>query len=196
MKSLLLALSLLLAPTLAIAQPAPSVVDAQPLGETPGRADARLVCDLGGGRSQCGSGTLIGHSSRGTVAITNHHVIEGASAVFVINRGHKYRGKVLTANKQHDVALVEIPGRLAHVEIGGDVPEGEMLHFRAFDCGVHFRTWWAHPSQTYSVGGNSGGGVYHRGKLVGVIWGNRQDRIAFTPISRVRRMINDHVVTK
>lgn len=41
-----------------------------------------------------------------------------------------------------------------------------------------------------SVQGNSGGGVYARGRLVGVVWGNPQGGTAFIPIGPVRSLIN------
>lgn len=191
MKTILLALSLLLAPLATAQEPDHTVA----LGETPGPTDVRIESALGSGY-QCGSGTLCGRSKGGTIAITNHHVIEGSRDLYVLVSGLKYEATLLDSNKRHDVALLEVPAKLPFVTLGGNATEGEQLHYRAFDCGVHFRTWWAEPSQTYSVGGNSGGGVYHKGRLVGVIWGNKRNRIAFTPIQRVRGMIQKYTVAE
>ncbi len=55
-----------------------------------------------------GSGFLI--SERGLV-VTNHHVIEDTEHLEVcfVNRGMKWRGKVLVSDKDNDLALVELP---------------------------------------------------------------------------------------
>lgn len=151
-----------------------------------------------------GSGTSIARKDGGTVVVTNHHVIKDARQYFVVTGGNRYPARLLASDSQADVALLWVAVPLPYVNLATEVPRGAVAQFRAFDGGVQFRAWSgriigfkydSYIADTYSLSGNSGGGVYVNNQLVGVLWGNRgvgpggQMRLAFTGVGPVRRLL-------
>lgn len=164
------------------------------LGEA---TDVRVRVKAGGGY-QSGSGTAFGHYQSGTLILTNHHVIEGGSSVVVCIGQRELIAKVLGSEPDPtDAAILWVPGEHDVVSVASDTPADAMAEFRAYDGGQHFRCWQgrilgfkydSYLADTYSVGGNSGGGVYVNGTLVGVVWGNRDGRLAFTGVGPIRKL--------
>jgi len=153
-----------------------------------------------------GSGTSVARlDGGGTAIVTNHHVIAGqASITLRAGDGRTATGTLLAVDQPNDLALVGVPTKWPVVKLGGNVQRGLAVQFRAFDRGEQFRKYYGNVVGEYrsqlssaggwfatgqSVGGNSGGGVYSRGKLVGVVWGAPQGQTAFVPVELVRRLI-------
>ncbi len=159
--------------------------------------DVRIRVKVGSGY-QSGSGTAFGHHQSGTLILTNHHVIEGGSSVVVCIGQREILAKVLGSEPDPtDAAILWVPGEFDVVSVATDTPADAMAEFRAYDGGQHFRCWQgrilgfkysSYVADTYSVGGNSGGGVYVNGQLVGVLWGNRDNQLAFTGVGPIRKL--------
>ncbi len=167
---------------------------------TPTAMDIRIECP-----TARGSGTAVARlASGGTVVVTNHHVIQGQRQIVLRSGdGRSAVGEVLHVDTANDLALVATAEEWPIVSLGDDVPIGSLVQFRAFDRGTHFRKYGGRIVSEYSppgaangyfatgpsVAGNSGGGVYSHGKLVGVIWGNPAAQTAFVRIGPIRRLL-------
>src|SRR5690606_16953631 len=108
--------------------------------------------------------------------------------------------QVLATDQANDLAVLRINGNLPYVGIASQMPpEGTVLTCRSFDCGEYCVRWTgtfaghnesgAALLNSYAVGGNSGGGVYHDGRLVGIMWGNSNKRMAFSDIRPIRAIL-------
>lgn len=166
----------------------------------PTAMDVRVEC-----RTSRGSGTSVARLARNRTAIvTNHHVVAGQSRItLVAGDGQTATGTLLAVDKPNDLALIAVEAAWPVVALGDRVHAGLAVQFRAFDRGERFRKYYGNVTGEYrtrsnfqgwfatgqSVGGNSGGGVYSRGKLVGVIWGAPRGQTAFVPVDFVRRLI-------
>ncbi|WP_442484006.1 S1 family peptidase [Aeoliella sp. SH292] len=172
----------------------PSEPAAQPVA-----TDVRVQCP-----TARGSATSVARSaSGGTLIVTNHHVIRGQSSITL----HSGSGATATAtvaaiDEANDLALLEVAASWTFVTLGDEVPIGTHVQFRAFDAGTLFRKYYGQVTNTYqgqgtagyfatgtSRPGNSGGGVYSQGRLVGVVWGNPDGGTAFVPIGPVKQLI-------
>lgn len=181
----------------------PSVPHAQPSPSSIATAmDVRVVCP-----TSRGSGTSVARlTNGGTAIVTNHHVVAGQGSIALrTGDGRTATGALLAVDRANDLALIGIADRWPIVTLGGTVQRGLAVQFRAFDRGEHFRKYFGNVVGQYqsqsptsaggwfatgqSVGGNSGGGVYSRGKLVGVVWGAPQGQTAFVSVELVRKLI-------
>lgn len=152
-----------------------------------------------------GSGTNVARlPNGGTLVVTNHHVIEGTETVNLENGvGEKSTGHVVASDRDADVALVATPARWPIAKLGDDVTVGAAIQFRGFSRGRGLRKYFGTVSRRFSdssgfqasgcrsISGDSGGGAYSQGRLVGVIWGDALDGTgtAFAPISRVKALM-------
>ncbi len=162
--------------------------------------DVRVECP-----SARGSGTAVARlASGGTLIVTNHHVIRDQSRVTLHSGdGRRTIGQVAARDPANDLVAVAIDASWPIVNLGDDVTVGTPVQFRAYDAGLRFRKYFGNVHSEYqqagsaggyfatgaSVAGNSGGGVYSRGQLVGVVWGNPNGGTAFIRIGPVRRLI-------
>lgn len=167
----------------------------------PTAMDIRVECP-----TSRGSGTAVARlADGGTGIITNHHVVKGQSTVTLhAGDGQTAVGHVAVTDAANDLALVTIAERWPIVTLGDDVALGTPVQFRAFDQGLRFRKYYGRVVSEYtqagaaagyfasgaSVEGNSGGGVYHQGKLVGVIWGNPAGQTALVRMGPVRQLLS------
>ncbi len=137
--------------------------------------------------------------------MTNYHVVrDQPSIVLHAGNGQTADGQLAEMDEASDLAAVAIDATWPVVNLGGAVSIGKPVQFRAFDAGMRFRKYFGHVASAYaqqggaggyfatgrSVPGNSGGGVYSQGKLVGVVWGSPAGGTAFVPIGPVRRLID------
>ncbi len=172
----------------------PTAPQAQPTA-----MDIRVECP-----TSRGSGTSVARSATGgTLIVTNHHVIDAQSSVLLhASSGASAAAVVCAVDRQNDLALLEVQSEWPHVKLGSEVAIGTPVHFRAFDAGVTFRKYYGQVTSRYhgagaggffatgaSRSGNSGGGVYSQGRLVGVVWGNPNGGTAFVPIGPVRALL-------
>ena len=170
--------------------------------DLPTAMDVRVECP-----TARGSGTSIARRPEGgTLIVTNYHVIRNQARVVVYSgKGNRAIGRVAMVDRANDLALIAIDAHWPIVRLGNEVILGAMVQLRAFDRGVQFRKYAGRVVREYteqgaaeagyfatgaSVAGNSGGGVYWQGKLVGVIWGNPQGQTAFVRIGPLRRMLD------
>ena len=152
-----------------------------------------------------GSGTAVARAaSGGTLIVTNHHVVQGQSSIVLRNgSGQSSTARLVAQDQANDLVLLEVAQKWPFVKLGDDVSIGTPLQFRAFDAGVTFRKYYGQVKSGYqspgsggffatgsSVPGNSGGGVYNDGQLVGVVWGNPNGGTAFVPVTCVRRLLD------
>jgi hypothetical protein len=200
-------LSLLVAPTRAecVRMPdgtwrcIPTAPPSEPAAE-PVATDVRVQCP-----TARGSATAVARSaSGGTLVVTNHHVIRGQSSITLHSgTGATAAATVAALDEANDLALLEVASSWTFVTLGHEVPIGTHVQFRAFDAGTLFRKYYGQVTNTYqgqgtagyfatgtSRPGNSGGGVYSEGRLVGVVWGNPDGGTAFVPIEPVKRLID------
>lgn len=177
-------------------------VDRNPLHtDQPGPMDVGIEVPEGqtseGFRTGMGSGVLAARSaSGGTIALTNWHVGNSGYAYVVLSDGRKVRGQVVGSDKQNDLSAIDIPVSLQYTSIATHSPTGVTVTVRAFDNGVNFRKYEGITAtgntllNAYSVGGNSGSGLYYQGRLVGILWGNRQNRLAYADVGAIRRLLD------
>lgn len=165
----------------------------------PTAMDIRVECP-----TSRGSGTSVARSaSGGTLIITNHHVIDGQQRVLVhAGNGGSAPATVVAIDRANDLALLSVRAEWPYVKLGSEVSIGTPVQFRAFDAGVTFRKYFGQVANRYhgagsggffatgaSRSGNSGGGVYSQGRLVGVVWGNPSGGTALVPIGPVRALV-------
>lgn len=165
----------------------------------PTAMDVRIDCP-----SARGSGTSVARAKDGgTLILTNYHVVEDQSRITVHSKCGSATATLIAHDAKNDLAVLSIRPRWDHVRIGGEVAVGTPVQFRAFDRGVEFRKYFGNVVVEYrgydgtrgwfasgeSTAGNSGGGVYSHGRLVGVLWGNPQGGTAFVPIGPVRALL-------
>ena len=161
----------------------------------------QILCDLGGNYIGWGSGFFISESG---IAVTNHHVLDGAlSAIIIMEDGSEYE---ITGYHNYDfgndLAVIQVDGRgrsfrpvtlgnLNDVNVGDRVyaiggPGGDPLTLTE---GIISR--FAHEPISYDIytvagmlqstafiyGGNSGGPLFNdRGHVIGVNSAGRSDR--------------------
>ncbi|QDU54311.1 S1 family peptidase [Aeoliella mucimassa] len=167
----------------------------------PAAMDVQVECPTARGS---GTAVALDHSG-GTLVVTNHHVIVGQSQVVLHNgAGRTCTAEVAAIDEQNDLALLLVAERWPRAILGSETLIGTPVQFRAFDAGVTFRKYLGHVRSEYysgdggrgyfatgnSVPGNSGGGVYYNGQLVGVVWGNPDGGTAFVPVTCVRALID------
>lgn len=182
------------APRVAPVTPPPADTTARPSA-----MDIRVECP--GSR---GSGTAVGRSPNGgTLILTNYHVIDGEQSYTVYSGdGQSANATVASLDKDNDLALLEIPQQWKYVKLGDSLDVGMAVQFRCFDSGIRFRKYYGHVYSRYggrgdggffssgsARSGNSGGGVYVDGKLVGVVWGNPQGGSAIIPVGPIRTLL-------
>ena len=162
--------------------------------------DVRIECP-----TARGSGTAVARlDGGGTLVVSNHHVVRNQTNIALhAGDGKTTTGKLVAVDAANDLAAVAIDATWPVVNLGDEVTIGTPVQFRAFDAGLRFRKYFGTVRSEYqqagstggffatgaSVPGNSGGGVYSRGRLVGVVWGNPNGGTAFVRIGPVRRLI-------
>lgn len=176
----------------------PSEPTVQPLAQ-PTAMDVRVECP-----TARGSGTSVARAADGgTLVVTNHHVVRDQSRIVLRTTTGTSSARVVATDLANDLSLLHVAARWPHVNLGDSIGVGASVQFRAFDAGVTFRKYYGAVTGEYrgasgaggyfatgrSVSGNSGGGVYVRGRLVGVVWGNPDGGTALVPIGPVRRLI-------
>lgn len=139
-----------------------------------------------------GSGTHLGNG----LVLTNRHVAErvGNSADVMFPDGRLYGGKVVAVSRTSDLAAIHAPTAIdqAAVELGDSVPtlgmvvysagypamNGRRLHTkRGVVRGSVFESWGKSNKLDMICGsGDSGSGIFTAdAKLIGVLWGGRED---------------------
>ena len=157
------------------------------LGQSLTDAVVRVHC-----RQSAGSGTLI-HARGGTgYVLTAAHVVEGGGPVQVRwHDGHAAPATLLAADGQLDVAVLRVvpPANATTIPLAESdhwQQRGETVELIGYGGGG-LRHWQASVNgyamtdgvgrcqtlslHTQTIGGDSGGAIVWRGKLVGVIWG-------------------------
>lgn len=166
----------------------------------PTAMDIRIECP-----TARGSGTAVARlAGGGTLVVTSYHVIRDQPALQLhAGDGRTAAGQLAAIDQANDLAAVAVDAVWPVVNLGDEVSIGTPVQFRAFDAGVAFRKYYGQIVGEYrsaggaggffasgrSVPGNSGGGVYRHGRLVGVVWGNPDGGTALVPIGPVKRLI-------
>lgn len=178
------------------------------------RAAVSIECRVAQGLAS-GSGTVIGNTRGRAVVVTAAHVVQGGSNVLVVSGAVSKPARVLALDTELDVAILwcrEFEG-IEPVPLSKHGPPKPGASVEA--CGFGPSVFWCRaativepehneakwlctrgPEGVLTVSGDSGGPVFHQGKLAGVIWGNQgmrsdQDRCTMaTPAWRVRRLID------
>lgn len=144
-------------------------------------------CANGQCTTSYGSASIIGKTAEGkAVLLTAGHVVDGASNIRVAWGGGHVPAKVFASRNDDDVdaaiLVAAIPGRWTCTEVSGDVPEsaavivsgfpGDSLAVGSQRNGV----WRGRYVERVTVHpGDSGGPVFYRGRVVGVVSGYRRD---------------------
>ena len=156
-------------------------------GQDPAAAVVRIVSSQG-----AGSGTLIAQTEQPPYILTAAHVVQDSATITALwADGHRSPARLLAADEHLDRALLEVtpPRGAATIELAaenqwptrGDTVEligyggGQLRHWQATVKGYAL-TRGLNKYQTLSVatatiGGDSGGAILFRNRLVGVIWG-------------------------
>ena len=139
-----------------------------------------------------GCGTLIQATGNRGYILTAAHVVENRETVSAIwHDGHQSPARVIVADRQLDVAILAVspPANALTIPLAGSdhwPQRGDTVELIGYGGG-RLRHWNAtvngyamtdgigrHQTlslQTRTIGGDSGGAIVWRGKLVGVIWG-------------------------
>ncbi len=139
-----------------------------------------------------GSGTLIRADGDAGWVLTAAHVVRGQAAFRVVwHDGHVSGATLLGSDEAYDLALLQItpPPAATTLPLAGDdqwPPPGDSVELIGYGGG-RLRQWTAKVNgyaltpgagryqtlsvATQTIGGDSGGAMIYRGRLVGVIWG-------------------------
>ena len=160
-----------------------------PTASTAGVTDAVVRVYAGDG---AGCGTLIyAHDGRGLVLTAAHVVQRGGSPQTQWADGETSAATVVAASRPLDIALLAVsaPTSATTIPLAGSdqwPPQGETVELIGYGGG-NLRHWQAKVNgyvmtegtgkyqtlslNTRTIGGDSGGAIVYRGRLVGVIWG-------------------------
>lgn len=126
-----------------------------------------------------GSGTVVWSQSGRSLVATAYHVVEKGTALEVRSEGRWHRAQILRFDQAADVAALVVEAELPAVEVAAEDPaDGDevlllgvtSLWSRGRIAGEHGprRLISCDSCADYSDSGDSGGGVFAGGKLVGV----------------------------
>jgi hypothetical protein len=155
-------------------------------------AESSAHCRISVADGNTGSGTLIGFDNAVGLVLTCAHLFDGSTERIVVSfpDGSRFAARMIERDRAHDLAALVIqPPHRTPIAVSDVDPSGVLAacgfgpngQFRCVQGGV---TGWAvamgatHPALTIRGAvrpGDSGGGVLDaRGRLVGVVWGQRE----------------------
>jgi hypothetical protein len=160
------------------------------------------------GDGTAGSGTLVARSENGGLVLTCSHLFDGSSSNIVVTfaSGQRFSARLVERDRANDLAaLVIARPDAAEVALSDSEPTGSLTACGfgpngSFQCvrgpvvGMATAVGATHPSWTIRGAvrpGDSGGGVLDEaGRLVGVVWGQR-DGLTYATCGRpVRDLLN------
>ena len=176
--------------------------------DTPHPAVARVIVPENDGTAY-GSGTLIGHTERLGLVITNWHVVRGEAGTIMVvfPDGFRSAARVLRSDRDWDLAALAIwRPRTQPVTVSGYTPQpGETLTIAGYGQGQYRAssgrvTQYVAPGSNFpfeivevSTGareGDSGGPILNaRGELAGVLFGSSFNRTMGSYSGRVRAFL-------
>ena len=158
-------------------------------------------------QTSTGSGTVIGMWRQQYLVLTCHHVLVQGGEHTIQTGSFRARGTVVADDARRDLALLTIRSntRLEACPLGRQSPTTQSLvHTGGFPRGGPFRAEQAAVAgfrgekdlvlRFFNRPGESGGGVFQNGQLVGVVWGHApasQTTLA-TTIEHVWQFLREH----
>jgi len=113
----------------------------------------------------------------------------------LIVNGKQYPASILTGNPPRDYALVTIKGPGTPVDIELETPLNQEVETAGFPGGTQLVTARQRIEGVSNLGdylgdrqvghGHSGGGVFFRGRLAGIVWGSGPGRSTIVPASQI-----------
>jgi hypothetical protein len=178
--------------------------------------DSSPHCRITVGDGTAGSGTLVARTESGGLVLTCSHLFDGSTAntEVAFSNGQRYAARLVERDRMHDLAALVIrrpdvePAAVSD-ESSPPRDDGASLSACGFGPNAQFRCvsgnvtglvtaiGAVHPSMTIRGAvrpGDSGGGVFRGdGRLVGVVWGQR-DGITYAMCGRPLRELLDRVL--
>lgn len=172
-----------------------------------------------GNETGMGSGTVVAVEGESVYLLTCKHVVAGKTKVFVVHNRKLNPATVLAVSKADDLALIKVELKdknLSPIPIAADdVKEGSAVFHHGLATGpvdgkITGETIFADAqgkvwnTDAMCVAGDSGGGFYHKGELIGVLCGRihvkRDEPEAgetfFVPLSKVKAFLKENLPTK
>lgn len=167
-----------------------------------------------GNETGMGSGTVVHKSGDTIYLLTCKHVVNGKNKVFVVANRKLHTGTVYAVSKTNDLALVrvELKGFNPVGIAADDVKSGDAVFHHGLATGpvdgkITGETLFADAqgkvwnSDAMCVAGDSGGGFYHKGELIGVLCGRihiRKDdpeagETFFVPLPKVKAFLKENL---
>jgi hypothetical protein len=160
-------------------------------------------------QASTGSGTVIGMWRQQYLVLTCHHVLVQGGEHTIQTGTFRARGTVVADDAQRDLALLAVRSlsRLETCPLGRQSPQSQSLvHTGGYPRGGPFRAEQAAVAgfrgekdlvlKFFNRPGESGGGVFQNGQLVGVVWGHApatQTTLA-TTIEHVWQFLREHKI--
>lgn len=178
--------------------------------------DSSPHCRITVGAGSAGSGTLVARTESGGLVLTCSHLFDGSSANIevVFTNGQRFAARLVERDRLHDLAALVIrrpdvepvivsdesspPGNDGtSISACGFGPSGQFRCVQGNATGLATVVGAVHPSLTIRGAvrpGDSGGGVFRSdGKLVGVVWGQR-DGLTYAMCGRPLREMLDRIL--
>jgi len=194
-----------------LVQPQFPTLDSRPVA-----TDSSAPCRISVGDGSAGSGTLVARSPTGGLVLTCSHLFDRSTANVTVTfaNGQRFVAKLVERDRAHDLATLVIHRPdVEPVEVDRDDtflqasnglltacgygPNGQLRCIRGDITGQATPVGAVYPSLTMRGAvrpGDSGGGVLNaQGRLVGVIWGQR-DGMTFASCGRPLREMLDRIL--
>ena len=188
----------------------PTAISANPQSaiRNPQSQTASAYCRITVADGSAGSGTLVRRSTSLGLVLTCAHLFDNTTDRIVVTftNGQRFAARLVERDRAHDLAALLIrrpdaqPIAVSDEEPGGVLaacgygPDGQLRCFRGNVTGQATAAGAVFPSLTIAGEarpGDSGGGVLDKsGKLVGVIWGQRDGHTYATCGRPVREFLN------
>lgn len=147
----------------------------------------RIAHAEGNGTASLGSGVVVDHDDQASYILTCAHLFTAPGRTFIRLADRQHPAEVLELDRQNDVTLLRVPGRLPLAAVPYADLEGGEVYAGGFGSDGRLRLVGPRVlGQTAAVGarapsvvisgqvrqGDSGGPVFNaRGEVVGVVWG-------------------------
>jgi hypothetical protein len=173
--------------------------------------DSSAHCRITVGDGTAGSGTLVASSSDAGLVLTCSHLFDGSASKIVVAfaNGQRFAAHLVERDRAHDLAALVIrrpdaePAQVSEGEPAGTIsacgfgPNGQLRCVPGNVVGSALAVGATYPSVTMSGTvrpGDSGGGVFNAsGRLVGVVWGQR-DGLTYATCGQPLRNLLDRVL--
>ncbi|MDA1055021.1 MAG: serine protease [Planctomycetota bacterium] len=157
----------------------------------------RIWNQVGNGSSG-GSGTVVGNDGRRSLVLTCDHIYgDGVGTITIKHGGRSERGWIVARDRGADISLVvtsSLPGPVATIE-RHEATRGDRVTLSGYGGGNRGFMLRVGPARgpewvgALSQSGDSGGGAFVRGRLVGVLVGHELNDETESMIVPIRRIV-------